>query len=90
MSTRHNTHSGVRSEIFGEGSASETPEPSRSESFAGKEDHDDGGMPSIEDIGGLRAKLIELEREKRDLCLCQSRVDEDIQAVKRTMQLVSG
>lgn len=41
------------------------------------------------EIGGLRAKLRELEMRKKELAACQLKVDEDIQAVKRTMELVA-
>jgi hypothetical protein len=44
----------------------------------------------VGEMDGLRAKLRELEMRKRELAVSQARVDEDIQAVKRTMQLVSA
>lgn len=49
----------------------------------------DAGI-AVGDIGGLRVKLWELERKKEELTACQLKVDEDIQAVKRTMELVAA
>ncbi|PVH80588.1 hypothetical protein DL98DRAFT_515243 [Cadophora sp. DSE1049] len=40
--------------------------------------------------GCLQAKLLELEKEKRELELCQARVEGDILALKRALQIVSG
>lgn len=40
------------------------------------------------EVTGLELKLRELERNKEELAAYQLKVDEDIQAVKRTMELV--
>jgi hypothetical protein len=45
---------------------------------------------STEDMKGLIAKLRELEEEKRMLKMRQRRLEADIEAVRRTMQLVSS
>lgn len=39
------------------------------------------------EIGGLKAKLMELEMRKKELVTSQMKVEEDILAVKRTLQL---
>jgi hypothetical protein len=41
------------------------------------------------DISSLELKLRELERKREELAACQKKVDVDIQAVKRTMELVA-
>jgi hypothetical protein len=41
------------------------------------------------DMSGLRTKLHDLETRKRELAACQAKVEEDIQAIKRTIQLVA-
>jgi hypothetical protein len=41
------------------------------------------------ETSGLQLKLRELERKKEQLVACQLKVEEDIQAVKRTMELIS-
>jgi len=41
------------------------------------------------EMSGLQSKLRELERKKEELASCQLEVDGDIQAVKRTMELVA-
>ena len=38
----------------------------------------------------LQTKLQELEKEKRELALCQARVDGDFLALKRALQIISG
>lgn len=48
-----------------------------------------GGTSNIDSIS-LQAKLQELEKEKKELELCQARVDGDILALKRALQIVSG
>jgi len=55
----------------------------------GRRDGNEGTAAS-RDQDGLNIKLRELESLKAELATRQSRVDEDIQAVKRTMQLVSA
>jgi hypothetical protein len=42
------------------------------------------------DMSGLRTKLHDLETRKRELAACQAKVEEDIQAIKRTIQLVAA
>jgi hypothetical protein len=42
------------------------------------------------DMSGLRTKLHDLETRKRELATCQAKVEEDIQAIKRTIQLVAA
>jgi hypothetical protein len=44
---------------------------------------------SVGERGGLKAKLRELEMRKEELAASQMKVDEDIQALKRTMELVA-
>jgi hypothetical protein len=50
---------------------------------------EDREMATIKDMTGLELKLKELEREKSGLDLRRSRVDEDIKALKRTIQLIA-
>ena len=50
--------------------------------------NEDREMSATEDISGLELKLKELEREKSNLDLRRSRVDEDIKTLKRAIQLV--
>ena len=38
----------------------------------------------------LQTKLQELEKEKKELALCQARVDGDFLALKRALQIISG
>lgn len=42
------------------------------------------------EMGSLELKLQELRRKKEELAACQQKIDEDIQAVKRTMELVAS
>jgi outer membrane murein-binding lipoprotein Lpp len=42
------------------------------------------------DMSGLRTKLNDLETRKKELAACQAKVEEDIQAIKRTIQLVAA
>jgi hypothetical protein len=42
------------------------------------------------EMSGLRTKLHDLETRKRELAACQAKVEEDIQAIKRTIQLVAA
>jgi vacuolar-type H+-ATPase subunit I/STV1 len=42
------------------------------------------------ELYGLKLKLRELERKKEELAACQLKIEEDIQAVKRTMELVAA
>jgi len=42
------------------------------------------------EMSGLRTKLRDLETRKRELATCQAKVEEDIQAIKRTIQLVAA
>jgi hypothetical protein len=67
VSTRHRAEITAGSEILGQGSASEISNLARSESMGlrGKEVNDGGDVAFVGDIGGLRSKLMELEREKR-------------------------
>ncbi|PVH72580.1 hypothetical protein DL98DRAFT_539072 [Cadophora sp. DSE1049] len=94
VSTRHRAGSTVGSEVFRKGSTSATPEGAGSENLGGKECCDSADVPSIADTSGFRAKLMELEREReelgqemKELTFRQLRKDEDIQALKRAMQL---
>jgi hypothetical protein len=47
-------------------------------------------MAAVENRRGLEFKLKELEKEKSALDLRRSRVDEDIRALKRSIQLVAA
>ena len=47
-----------------------------------------GGLST--DSTSLQTKLHELEKEKKELALCQARVDGDILALKRALHIVSG
>jgi hypothetical protein len=81
MSTRHNAPSTVIGKIILEQAIDET--------LGTKLGGEDSEMATTEDMIGLELKLRELEREKIELDLRQSRVDEDIKALKRTIQLVA-
>jgi len=90
MNTSHNVSSTIVGTTIGEGGTSETPEQARDESLgtqlSGGEARE---MIATEDMSGLELKLKELEREKRELDFRRSRVDEDIKALKRTIELVA-
>jgi hypothetical protein len=63
--------------------------PESSESRKGIEIDQDERAGAFGELDGLEMKLRELETLKKELVKRQSRVNEDIQAVERTMQLVS-
>jgi hypothetical protein len=76
-----------------DGSASGSPEQTVDEDLDTQFSGGAGGIVAIEDRSdriGLELKLKELEREKRALDLRRSRVDEDIRALKRSIQLVAA
>jgi hypothetical protein len=77
MSTRYNVPSTVIDKIILEQAIDET--------LSTKLSGEDSEMVTTEDMIGLELKLRELEREKIKLNLCQSRVDKDIKALKRTI-----
>jgi hypothetical protein len=89
MSTRHNTSSAIIGKVIGEERTSETPEQAIGESLGTKLSGEDREMAATDDMSGLELKLKGLEKEKSKLDLCRSRVDEDIKALKRAMQLVA-
>jgi hypothetical protein len=78
--------------IIARASSSEIPEPAGSEDLAGIEARVRYyAAPSRNTEGqGLQAKLMELENERDELSLRRSRVDEDVQAVKRAMELIAA
>ncbi|KAF4628842.1 hypothetical protein G7Y89_g9308 [Cudoniella acicularis] len=93
MSTRHNTLSTIIDRVTREGSegrTSEIPEQTIEEILSTKLSGEVGEMATIENISGLELKLVELEKEKSELDLRRSRVDEDIKALRRTIQLVAA
>lgn len=75
--------------VIGQAGISETPKQAMDKSFGAKLIGEAGEMPAIEDMSGLELKLRELEKEKSQLDLRRSRVDEDIKALERTIQLVA-
>ena len=66
-------------------------DPKSLESDEGMEDAEENQaeFEELRDVGGLRTKLRELERKKEELATCQLKVDEDIRALKRTIELVA-
>jgi hypothetical protein len=94
VSTRHVSQPAVGSEVSSEGSISATPELSErlgsQDATQGKDEY------TVDKMHVLRVKLEELEKEKKELAKAihelnsrQSRVDEDVRILKRTMQLVA-
>lgn len=71
-----------------EGSCSESTDLDKSQNLDGEGTMESGSVLSIKDVMGLRGKLLVLEKEKRELNVRQNRVEKDIQAVKRAMQLM--
>lgn len=97
LNTRHQIQSAVGSGVFAGGIASATPEStqSRRESLNSKWQVEGGDGYVTGDVIGLTAKLMQLEKEKeelegemKELSIRHTRKVEDIQALKRTMQLV--
>jgi hypothetical protein len=90
MNTHHNASSTIIGATIREGGTSETPEQARNEILGTQLSGGEAGeMIATEDMSGLYLKLKELEREKRGLDFRRSRVDEDIKALKRTIELVA-
>ena len=87
MRTRHSTSSTMNNEAIAQTGAPETPEQARDES-SGAALLDETEKPVIWNLGGLDLKLRELGKEKSQLDMRRNRIDEDIQALKRAMQLV--
>jgi hypothetical protein len=73
-----------------DGGASESPEQAVDEGLGTQLDCGAGEMAAVENRKGLEFKLKELEKEKSALDLRRSRVDEDIRALKRSIQLVAA
>ena len=94
VSTRHVSQPTVGSEVSKEGTIPVTPELSERD---GSQDATQGkDQYNVDKIYILRMKLEELEKEKKELAKTiheldsrQSRVEEDVRILKRTMQLVA-
>ena len=86
--TRHNASLTMIGKSIEKGGTSASPEQADGglDVRFGEEDRE---MVTTKDMTGLELKLKELEREKSELDLRRSRVDEDIKALKRTIQLVA-
>lgn len=91
VTTRHNDFSfATPGGITEDGGASESPEQTVDEGLGTQLNCGTGEMAEVENRRGLEFKLKELEKEKSALDLRRSRVDEDIRALKRSIQLVAA
>jgi hypothetical protein len=91
VTTRHHDFSfATPGGIMEDGGASESPEQAVDEGLGTQLDCGAGEMAAVENRRGLEFKLKELEKEKSALDLRRSRVDEDIRALKRSIQLVAA
>ncbi|KAE9367169.1 hypothetical protein N431DRAFT_418305 [Stipitochalara longipes BDJ] len=86
--TTHHTSSAIMGNSIDQKRTSESPENEIVETpiyFRGEEEE----RAAIGDMGGLESKLNELEREKSTLDVRRSRVEDDIAALQRVMQLIA-
>jgi len=88
ISTRHNASRTMIGELIEQGATPTSPEQADG-GFDIRFGDKDREMVTIMDMAGLELKLKELEKEKSELDLRRSLVDDDIKALKRTIQLVA-
>jgi hypothetical protein len=90
MTTHHASSLAIIRNGIGTERVSEPLEPVAGDDSAVMLGGEGRGEASIADMGGLELKLKELEKEKSALDVRRSRVEEDIAALQRVMQLIAS